>query len=60
MYSPFHRIVSRLLPLVVGGALLLSIGPDGLGTAAQASLRLAQISLELFHMGLAVFRVCGI
>jgi len=60
MYSPFHRVVSRLLPLVVGGALLLSTGPGALRTVSQASLLLAQISLELCHMSLAVLRVCGI
>ena len=60
MYSPFHRIVSRLLPLVVGGALLLGTGPDALRTVAQASLLLAQVSLELCYLGLAVLRVCGI
>ena len=60
MYSPFHRVVSRLLPLVVGGALLLSTAPDALRTVSQASLLLAHISLELCHTGLAVLRVCGI
>jgi hypothetical protein len=60
MYSRFHRIASRFLPLVVGGTLLLSTGPDALRTVGQASLLLAQISLELCQLGLAVLRVCGI
>jgi hypothetical protein len=60
MYSRFHRIPSRFLPLVVGGTLLLSTGPDALRTVGQASLLLAQISLELCQLGLAVLRVCGI
>jgi len=60
MYSHFHRIASRLLPLVVGGTLVLSAGPAALRTVAQASLLLAQICLELCQMGLAVLRVCGI
>jgi hypothetical protein len=60
MYSRFHRIASRFLPLVVAGTLLLSTGPDALRTVGQASLWLAQISLELCQLGLAVLRVCGI
>ena len=60
MYSRFNRIASRFLPLVVGGTLLLSTGPDALRTVGQASLLLAQISLELCQLGLAVLRVCGI
>jgi hypothetical protein len=60
MYSPFHRVASRLLPLVVGGTVLLSTGPDALRTVAQASILLAQISLELCQMGFAVLQVCGI
>jgi len=45
MYSRFHRIASRFLPLAVGGTLLLSAGPDALCTVAQTSLVLAQLSL---------------
>jgi hypothetical protein len=60
MYPRFHHIPSRFLPLVVGGTLLLSTGPDALRTVVQASLLLARISLELCQMGLAVLRVCGI
>jgi hypothetical protein len=60
MYSRFHGIASKLLPLVVGGTLLLSTGPDAWRTVAQASLLLAQLSLELCQIGLAVLRVCGI
>jgi hypothetical protein len=60
MYSRFHRIASKFVPLAVGGTLLLSTGPDALRTVAQASLLSAQISLELCQLGLAVLRVCGI
>jgi len=60
MYSRFHRIASRFLPLAVGGTLLLSTGPDALRTVARASLVLAELSLELCQMSLVVLRVCGI
>jgi hypothetical protein len=60
MDSRFHRIASSFLPLALGGVLLLSTGPDALRTVTQASLLLAQLSLELCQMGLVVLRVCGI
>jgi hypothetical protein len=60
MQSRFHRIASNLLAVTIGGALFLSAGPAALSTIAEASLVLAQISLDLCQMGLAVLRVCGI
>ena len=60
MYARFRRVASRLLPLVLGGALLVGTGPVVLQTIAQTSLVLAQISLELCQMGLTVVRILGI
>jgi hypothetical protein len=60
VYSRFHPIALRILPLAVGGTLLLGAGPDALRTVAQASLLLAQLSLELCQIGLVIWRVCGI
>jgi len=60
MYPRFRRMASRLLPLALGGTFLLSIGPAALQTVVQTSLVLAEISLELCQMGLAVLRILGI
>jgi hypothetical protein len=60
MYPRFRRMASRLLPLALGGTLLLSIGPAAFKTVARTSLMLAEISLELCQMGLAVLRILGI
>ena len=60
MYPRFRRMASRLLPLALGSAFLLSIGPAALHTIAQTGFVLAQISLELCQMGLAVLRILGI
>jgi hypothetical protein len=49
MYLRFQRITSKLLPLILGGILLVSAGPAALRTVTEASLLLAQISVELCH-----------
>ena len=60
MRSSFHHIASKLLSVFLGATLLLSAGPPALRTIAQIDLLVAQISLELCEMGLAVLRACGI
>jgi hypothetical protein len=60
MYLSFQRITSKLLPLILGGTLLVSTGPAVLRAVGEASLLLAQISVELCQMGLVVLHVCGI
>jgi len=60
MRSSFHHIASKLLSVLLGATLLLSAGPAALRTIAHVDLLVAQISLELCEMGLAVVRACGI
>jgi hypothetical protein len=59
MHSIFQS-ASKFVPLALGGTLALSAAPATLRTLAQASLLLAEISLQLCEMGLAVLRTCGI
>lgn len=56
----FHRISSRLLPVVLAISVVIGTGPDALRLLTDVSLLIAQVSLELCQMGLAVIRICGI
>jgi hypothetical protein len=60
MHSSFHHIAAKLLSAFLGVTLLLSLGPAALRTIAHVDLLLAQISLELCGIGVAVLRACGI
>lgn len=60
MRSGFHRMSLKLSSAFLGATLLLTVGPPALRTIGQVDVLLAQISLELCQVGLAVWRVCGV
>jgi hypothetical protein len=60
MCANSHGLGSKLFPAFLLSTLLLSAGPPALRTIAEVDSLLAQISLQLCEIGLAVLRVCGI
>lgn len=54
-----HRIILKMLFLILASAVVVSVGPVALRTAASASLVLIQILLELGQLCLAVFHIFG-
>jgi hypothetical protein len=60
MYSLFCRGAAKLTSLLLGAILLAHLGPAMLRTIEQTDLLLAQLSLGLCEIGLAVLRLCGI
>jgi hypothetical protein len=59
MRSNFLLTISRILSPLVGAILLCSFGPPALRAIGQVDSVLAQISLHLCHVGLAIWRACG-
>lgn len=55
-----NHLVSKLSAALFAATLLLTLGPPALRTIADLDTVVAQISLELCEVGLAVVRVCGI
>jgi hypothetical protein len=60
MRSRSRRMSLKLSSAFLGATLLLSFGPPALRTIERVDYLLAQISLELCQVGLAVWRVCGV
>ena len=60
MRSRFHRFSLKLSSAFLGATLLLSFGPPAVRIIEQVDFVLAQVSLELCHVGLALWRACGI
>jgi hypothetical protein len=59
MRSSFQRSTSKIVPVLVGATLLCGFGPPALRAIEQVDFVLAQISLHLCHVGLAIWRACG-
>jgi hypothetical protein len=55
-----HHLGSKLCSALFAATLLLTLGPAVLRTIADLDCLLAQISLQLCEIGVAVMRVCGI
>jgi hypothetical protein len=60
MRSGFQRISWKLWSGLLATTFLWSAGPPALQTIERVDFLLAQISLELCQVGLAVWRICGI
>jgi hypothetical protein len=60
MRSSFRHLASKLLSVLLGAALLLSVGPAAFRTIAQLGLLVAHISLQICEVGIIVLRACGI
>jgi hypothetical protein len=60
MHANSHQLGSKLFSAVFATILLLAVGPAVFGTIADLDSLLAQISLQLCEIALAVLRVCGI
>jgi hypothetical protein len=60
MRSRFHRFSLKLASAFLAAILLSNFGPPALRTIEQVDFVLVQISLEVCHVGLAVWRACGI
>lgn len=60
MQAHANHLVSKLSAALFAATLLLTLGPPALRTIADLDTVVAQISLELCEVGLAVVRVCGI
>jgi hypothetical protein len=59
MHANSHHLGSKLSALFAA-SLLLTVGPAALRTIAELDCLLAQVSLRLCEIGLAVLRVCGV
>jgi hypothetical protein len=60
MHANTHHLGSTFFSTLLAVTLLLSVGPAALRTIAELDSQLAQISLQLCEIGIAVLRVCGI
>ena len=60
MHANAHHLGSKFFSTLLAVTLLLSVGPAALRTIAELDSQLAQISLQLCEIGIAVLRVCGI
>ena len=60
MHANSNHVSPKLFSALFAMALLLTIGLPALRTIAEMDSLLAQISLDLCEIGLAVLRVCGI
>jgi hypothetical protein len=60
MRANSHHLASKLSAALFAATLLLTVGPAALRAIAELDTLLAQISLELCEVGLAVLHVCGI
>jgi hypothetical protein len=60
MHGNSHHVGSKLFSTLLAATLSLTVGPAALRAIADLDVLLAQISLQLCEIGLAVLRVCGI
>ena len=60
MRANSHHVASKLPATLFAATCLITIGPPALRAIAELNTLLAQISLELCEVGLAVLHVWGI
>jgi hypothetical protein len=60
MHANSHHVGPKLFSVLFAATFLLTFGLPALRTIAEMDSLLAQISLDLCELGLAVLRVCGI
>jgi hypothetical protein len=60
MRANSYYVSAKIFSTLLTATLLLTVGPPALRIIAELDSLLAQVSLQLFEIGLAVLHVCGI